>query len=58
MIDPLSLLGGSIVLTFLFLLLGFVFQIYALWLNWKQSKVRDQMDELLSEVRKIRRKIE
>ena len=31
--------------------------IYVLYLNWKQSKVSDQMQELISEVKKIRKQL-
>lgn len=50
-------LAGSILFTIIFLVVGFAIQVYSIWLNWKQSKVRDQMSELLEEVRKIREKL-
>ena len=33
----------------------FIFNVYVLYLNWKQSKVNDQMAEMLKEVKAIRK---
>jgi len=36
----------------------FAFNIYILYLNWKQSKVKDQMGDLLIEVREIKKQLQ
>ena len=53
-----ELLGNSLIVVALGYVLVVAFQIYVLYLNWKQSKVRDQMIELIEEVKKIRKFIE
>ena len=51
-------LGNSII----FMLIGYVivlaFQLYMMFLNWKQSKVNDQMSELVKEVKIIKKLIQ
>ncbi|MBI3052021.1 hypothetical protein HYY74_06230 [Candidatus Woesearchaeota archaeon] len=47
-------LSNSLIASWIFLLITFALQMYVLYLNWKQSKVRDQMNELLSVMREIR----
>jgi len=48
--------------SFWFVLFGYVlalaFQLYMLYLNWKQSKVNNQMGDLLNEVKEIRNLLE
>jgi uncharacterized membrane protein YgaE (UPF0421/DUF939 family) len=45
--------------SFIFVLIGYIialaFQLYMMYLNWKQSKVNDQMSDLVKEVREIKR---
>lgn len=53
-----ELLGNSLIVVALSYILVVAFQIYVLYLNWKQSKVRDDMIELIEEVKKIRKLIE
>jgi membrane protein insertase Oxa1/YidC/SpoIIIJ len=52
-----QLLSGSLVFTVIMLLISFAFQIYVLFLNYKQSKVNNQMTELISEVKKINKQL-
>jgi hypothetical protein len=46
----------------IFVMIGYVFalafQLYMLYLNWKQSKVRDTQQKLIDEVIKIRKLME
>lgn len=48
--------------SFWFVLVGYVlalaFQLYMLYLNYKQSKVNNQMGELLEEVKGIRKDVQ
>lgn len=48
-------LGNSILIMLITYFIAFAFQIYMMYLNWKQSKVNNQMAELLSEVKNIRK---
>jgi cell division protein FtsL len=52
-----GLLTGSIYVAIIGYVIALVFQIYMLYLNYKQSKVNNQMGELLEEVKKIRKDI-
>ncbi|MBN1175353.1 hypothetical protein JXA48_01795 [Candidatus Woesearchaeota archaeon] len=52
-----ELIQGSFVLMVIIYVVAFAFQIYVLYLNWKQSKVNDQMAELISEVKAIRKEL-
>ncbi len=47
-------LSTSLALSWGFIIIGFILQLYFLYLNWKQSKVRDQMDRLLAIMTEIR----
>lgn len=53
-----EIIQGSLVLMVIIYVLAFAFQVYVLYLNWKQSKVNDQMTELLSEVKAIRKQLD
>lgn len=48
-----ELLSGSIIIMVIIYVIAFAFQIYVLYLNWKQSKVNNQMKELIAEVKAI-----
>lgn len=50
--------GNSLVILFVGYFLALIFQVYMLYLNWKQSKVKDTTTELITEVKKIRLLIE
>lgn len=52
-----ELIKGSFVLMIIIYVVAFVFQVYVLYLNWKQSKVNDQMAELINEVKLIRKEL-
>ncbi len=58
--DPLNpqFIGNSIIALIITYIILFAFNIYVLYLNWKQSKVNDQMKDMLSEVSKIREILE
>ena len=51
-------LEGSIVIALVGYVIAFAFQIYMLWLNMKQSRVNNQMADLLEEVKAIRKQLE
>ncbi|MCF7872474.1 hypothetical protein K9L97_05570 [Candidatus Woesearchaeota archaeon] len=53
-----QLLEGSLVFMIIGYAIALAFQIYVLYLNWKQSKVNDQMTQLLEEVKIIRKEIQ
>ena len=53
----IDFLEGSIIFMIIGYLLALIFQIYMLYLNWKQSKVNNQMGDLLAEVKKIRKEL-
>jgi len=53
-----GLLTGSIYVAITGYVIALVFQLYMLYLNYKQSKVNNQMGELLEEVKKIRKDIQ
>ena len=38
--------------------IAFAFQLYMLYLNWKQSQVKETTTELIAEVKKIRELLE
>ena len=52
-----ELISGSFVLMIVIYVIAFAFQIYVLYFNWKQSKVNNQMVELIAEVKAIREEI-
>ncbi|MBI2574483.1 hypothetical protein HYV82_01205 [Candidatus Woesearchaeota archaeon] len=47
-------ISNSLMLSWAFLLIAFIIQLYFLYLNWKQSKVKDKMDELIAVMKEIR----
>ncbi len=49
-----ELLGNSFVLVLITYGIAFAFQIYMMYLNVKQSKVNNQMEELIKEVKEIK----
>ncbi len=49
-----ELAGTGLIASFGVMVVAIGFQIYMLYLNWKQSKVKDTTTELLYEVRQIR----
>jgi cell division protein FtsL len=49
-----NMLGGSFVFLVISYIILFIFNVYVLYLNYKQSKVNDQMTELIAEVKAIR----
>lgn len=49
-----ELLGNSFVLVLITYGIAFAFQIYMMYLNIKQSKVNNQMAELIKEVKEIK----
>lgn len=50
-------LEGSIVIALIGYVIAFIFQLYMLYLNYKQSKVNNQMDDLVNEVKAIRKEL-
>lgn len=48
-------LSNSIVIMIIAYFIAFAFQVYMLYLNWKQSNVNNQMHELIEEVRSIKK---
>jgi len=53
-----ELAGNSIIVLGISYVIVFVFQLYMLYLNWKQSKVKDTTQALVQEVKEIRKLIE
>ena len=49
-----EILGNSFVLVLITYGIAFAFQIYMMYLNVKQSKVNNQMEELIKEVKEIK----
>jgi hypothetical protein len=47
-------LGNSFVVLMISYGIAFAFQMFMTYLNWKQSKVNNQMDELINEVKEIK----
>ena len=52
--DP-NILGGSFIVILFIYVIAFALQMFMMYLNWKQSKVNNQMTELLEEVREIKK---
>ena len=52
-----ELIGNSFVIVLVSYAVAFAFQLYMLYLNWKQSRVHHQMEELIVEVREIKQLI-
>lgn len=53
-----GLAGGSLIIALIGYVIAFVLQFYMLYLNWKQSKVKETTTELVNEVRAIRKLLE
>lgn len=53
----LSFIQGSIVVMIIGYIIALAFQLYMLYLNYKQSRVNNQMSELLAEVKEIRKEM-
>jgi hypothetical protein len=49
-----ELLGNSFIIVFISYIIAFGFQLYMMYLNIKQSKVNNQMTELIQEVKEIK----
>ena len=47
-------IGNSFVVVLVSYIILFAFQLYMMYLNWKQSRVNNQMDDLIKEVREIK----
>lgn len=45
--------GNSFVIVLISYIIAFAFQLFMMYLNWKQSKVQNQMKDLIKEVEKI-----
>ena len=52
-----ELLGNSFIVLLISYVVVFIFNIFMAYLNWKQSKVNNQMDDLIKEVREIKQLI-
>lgn len=52
-----ELLGNSFVIVLISYAIAFAFQLYMMYLNFKQSKVNNQMDELIKEVKEIKKEL-
>ena len=50
--------GTSLIVMLISYFVAFALQVYMLYLNWKQSKVKDITTELVSEVKAIRKLLE
>ena len=50
--------GTSLIVMLISYFIAFALQVYMLYLNWKQSKVKDITTELVSEVKTIRKLLE
>ena len=50
--------GNSLIVLGISYIVVFAFQVYMLYLNWKQSKVEGKMGELIEEVKKISKMME
>ncbi len=48
----------SLLVMFIVYGIAFAFQMYMLYLNWKQSKVKDTTTDLVNEVKAIRKLLE
>lgn len=53
-----SLIGNSLVLMIIVYFIAFAFNIYMLYLNWKQSKVKDTTQQMLEEIKKTNQLLE
>ena len=52
-----ELAGAGFVGSLFVMGIALIFQIYMLWLNWKQSKVKDTTTELLETTKQILKEI-
>ena len=52
-----NLIGNSFIIMLITYAIAFGFQMYMMYLNWKQSKVNDKMEDLISEVKEIKKLI-
>ena len=52
-----ELLGNSFVIMLITYMIAIGLQICMMYLNWKQSRVNNQMDELINEVKEIKKEI-
>ena len=50
-----TFVGNSLVVLFITYFIVLAFNVYMMYLNWKQSRVNNQMDELIKEVKGIRK---
>ena len=53
-----ELAGTSLVVMVIMYIVVFAFNIYMLYLNWKQSKVKDSVNELVVEVKNTNKLLE
>ena len=53
-----ELAGMSLVIMLVIYIVAFAFQLYMLYLNWKQSKVKETTTELLAETKKTNKLLE
>ncbi len=53
----MNFLEGSIIFMIIGYMIALIFQLYMLYLNWKQSRVNNQMGDLIAEVKKIRKEL-
>ncbi len=49
-----ELAGNSLIIMLIGYVIALGFQLYMAYLNWKQSKVKNQMENLIIEVREIK----
>jgi membrane protein insertase Oxa1/YidC/SpoIIIJ len=47
-------LGNSLVVVMVSYAIAFTLQLFMMYLNWKQSRVNNQMNELIKEVKDIK----
>ena len=52
-----ELMGNSLVFSLISSIVILIFSLYQLYLNYKQAQVKNQMAELLEEVKAIRNKV-
>ncbi|HJX05079.1 MAG TPA: hypothetical protein VJ461_00040 [Candidatus Nanoarchaeia archaeon] len=53
-----DLAGTSLVVAFIVYFIAFIFNVYMLYLNWKQSKVRETTAHMLEEIKKTNKLLE
>ncbi|MBI2133464.1 hypothetical protein HYU11_02165 [Candidatus Woesearchaeota archaeon] len=47
-------LSTSLIASWIAMVIAMIIQLYVIYLNWKQSKVKDQMSELISVTKEVR----